>query len=328
MNDPTDASSYASDYTPQSSLHKSSTPLSPVLSPRCTSRDMVRSVSQTRQTPSPRPSLRQAPYSYDSTKVKRNVVASYAATAAKRPGPYSYAAPESQYAPLSIPAQATTNTLVSNMLPSSNFNPTMQFKPFGGLSRFHQPAMPPSNFDPASRIETVPYMLPNGTFRTLQSNIGPGAHHHDHFCDHGDPPDLFGALSEDQLVPPLEDMKPEDPELTPHEQEVRFEGDLYTPRFVRGHGNKREGWCGICKPGRWLVLKNSAYWYDKSFTHGISAASGQAFDGPRETRRTDGNADVWEGLCGSCGEWIALVSSKKKGTTWFRHAYKVCMPSL
>ena len=35
------------------------------------------------------------------------------------------------------------------------------------------------------------------------------------------------------------------------------------------------------------------------------------------------NPDVWEGLCHSCGEWIALISSKKKGTTWFRHAYKV-----
>lgn len=35
------------------------------------------------------------------------------------------------------------------------------------------------------------------------------------------------------------------------------------------------------------------------------------------------NADIWEGLCGRCGEWIPLVSSKKKGTTWFRHAYKV-----
>jgi len=78
----------------------------------------------------------------------------------------------------------------------------------------------------------------------------------------------------------------------------------------------------LCKPGRWLVLKNSAFWYDKSFTHGVSAATGAAFQGPQDTRRTEGNLDVWEGLCGSCGEWIALVSSKKKGTTWFRHAYK------
>jgi hypothetical protein len=76
------------------------------------------------------------------------------------------------------------------------------------------------------------------------------------------------------------------------------------------------------------VLKNSAFWYDKSFTHGVSAATGAAFQGPQETRRTEGNLDVWEGLCGSCGEWIALVSSKKKGTTWFRHAYKVRIPLL
>jgi hypothetical protein len=41
----------------------------------------------------------------------------------------------------------------------------------------------------------------------------------------------------------------------------------------------------------------------------------------------DGNPDVWEGLCGSCNEWVALVSSKKKGTTWFRHAYKVSYQS-
>jgi hypothetical protein len=39
----------------------------------------------------------------------------------------------------------------------------------------------------------------------------------------------------------------------------------------------------------------------------------------------DGNPDVWEGLCGSCNDWVALVSSKKKGTTWFRHAYKVSL---
>jgi len=71
------------------------------------------------------------------------------------------------------------------------------------------------------------------------------------------------------------------------------------------------------------VLKNSAFWYDKSFTHGISAATGAAFESPRETRRMKSNPDVWEGLCHSCGEWIALISSKKKGTTWFRHAYKV-----
>lgn len=169
------------------------------------------------------------------------------------------------------------------------------------------------------------------------------------------PPDLLGPLYEEQESPPIEDMTPDDPEMIPHKQNLRFENDLYTPRWVRGHGNKREGWCGICKPGRWLVLKNSAFWYDKSFSHGVSAVTGKAFEGPREIRRIKKmkNEDIgnewgtgeggsesghvltqrfgskttttWEGLCGSCNEWIPLVSSKKKGTTWFRHAYKVCL---
>ena len=143
--------------------------------------------------------------------------------------------------------------------------------------------------------------------------------------DSAEAPNLFRPLQEKQLIPDLEDMKPEEISLAPGEQELRFEGDMYTPKYVRGHGHKREGWCGICKPGRWLVLKNSAFWYDKSFTHGISAASGMAFDGPKETRRMSGTSDVWEGLCGSCDGWIALISSKKKGTTWFRHAYKVIL---
>jgi hypothetical protein len=136
-------------------------------------------------------------------------------------------------------------------------------------------------------------------------------------------PDLFAPLLLEPSAPPPEDMNTSDPDMVPHEQDLRFEGDLYTPRWVRGQGNKREGWCGICKPGRWLVLKNSAFWYDKSFSHGVSAATGAPFQGPQATRRMDGNPDVWEGFCGGCHDWVALVSSKKKGTTWFRHAYKV-----
>lgn len=329
MNDPPDVASYpetlsyTSDYTPQSSLNMSSTPLSPVPSPRCTNQDMVRASSRNQASPSPRPSIRPTPYSFNTMQNKRAASGSFTSSPAKRSSPYPYAGTESYVPQMPVQPQVTSHSVANHVLPSSNLNPAMQYAAFNRVPKFHQPAMPPSTFDPASRVETVPYMLSNGTFRTLQSNAKPGSHAHDHFCDHADPPDLFGPLSEEQLVPPLEDMKPGNTELTPHEQELRFEGDLYTPRYVRGHGNKREGWCGICKPGRWLVLKNSAYWYDKSFTHGISAPSGQAFEGPQETRRMDGNADVWEGLCGSCGEWIALVSSKKKGTTWFRHAYKV-----
>lgn len=197
----------------------------------------------------------------------------------------------------------------------------------------HPPVLPPSSYDHGSWFLPSPAKGSEcGTTCTTHAspeivNILHSSNtvrvHSDHqFAGSSSPPNLFGPLQDDQLSPPPEDLDCKDPEL-PRAQELRFEGDLYTPKYVRGHGNKREGWCGICKPGRWLVLKNSAFWYDKSFTHGISAATGSAFESPKETRRMKGNPDVWEGLCHGCGDWIALISSKKKGTTWFRHAYKV-----
>lgn len=134
---------------------------------------------------------------------------------------------------------------------------------------------------------------------------------------------MFFSLLEEQISPPSEDLNASDPDLAPHEQDLGYEGDLYTARWVRGHGNKREGWCGICKPGRWLVLKNSAFWYHKSSCHGISMATGSPVHEPRATRRMDGNPNVWEGLCRSCCEWIAMVSNKKKWIAWLRNAYKV-----
>lgn len=188
-------------------------------------------------------------------------------------------------------------------------------------SSFHNPHHKASHSDPSITTELD---------SNLPSSIAPNSQCEHSFAGSSEPPNLFGALNERPISPPAEDMNPENEDDMPRVQELRFEGDLYTPRYVRGHGNKREGWCGICKPGRWLVLKNSAFWYDKSFTHGISAATGAPFESPTGTRPMKSNSDVWEGLCHSCGEWIALISSKKKGTTWFRHAYKVglCMPEL
>lgn len=72
------------------------------------------------------------------------------------------------------------------------------------------------------------------------------------------PPNLFASLALRPTSPP--------PSPSNRPQDLRFPGDLYTPTFIRKHGPKREGWCGLCQPGRWLVLKNSAFWYDKSFT--------------------------------------------------------------
>lgn len=222
--------------------------------------------------------------------------------------------------------QTHRHTRANNMstIPDVDFEQLYQPKP----SRF-----PGGYFDQdglfipslAEKFVDVPYSSissPPNTVNVLHSSSPARTRCEHHFAGSSKPPDLFGPLQDRPISPPPEDSDCEE-DVVPRAQQLRFEGDLYTPKYVRGHGNKREGWCGICKPGRWLVLKNSAFWYDKSFTHGISAATGNAFEGPKQTRRMKGNPDVWEGLCHSCDEWIALISSKKKGTTWFRHAYKV-----
>lgn len=325
-----EAPSFSSDYPPPSNRNSlmSSTQLSPVASPRMTPQnrsELVRTQSRGRASPSPRPTMRSAPYNMDSTRNKRWSTGSYAPN--RRPSPFVY---HHGHEPFSHPPRMSSRhsspTLPNAQLPlnMSNLQQQTQQHPFlMSNNGFHRNSMllPSHSYHEPHQFETPPPLLSHGLFRMLQSNADPHSLH-SHYTDLSDPPDLYASLHEEQVPPPPEDMNPSDPDLIPHEQELRFENDLYTPRWVRGHGNRREGWCGICKPGRWLVLKNSAFWYDKSFTHGISAATGSPFQEPNETRRMDGNPDVWEGLCGSCNEWVALVSSKKKGTTWFRHAYK------
>jgi hypothetical protein len=335
-----EAPSFSSEYPPPSNRNSlmSSTQLSPVASPRMTPQsrsELVRTQSRGRASPSPRPGMRSAPYSVDSGRNKRWSTGSYGTTPNRRPSPFIYhphPAHDAFAAHQRMSSRHSSPTIPHGQLPLNFGNlQAAQQHPFlvAGAPAFHRNSMllpsqlPSQGFHPdAHQFEAPPPLLSHGLFRMLQSNADPHSLH-SHYTDLSDPPDLYASLHEEQVPPPPEDMNPSDPDLVPHEQELRFEGDLYTPRWVRGHGNKREGWCGICKPGRWLVLKNSAFWYDKSFTHGISAATGNPFQEPQETRRMDGNPDVWEGLCGSCNEWIALVSSKKKGTTWFRHAYKV-----
>ncbi|RYP22937.1 hypothetical protein DL765_001395 [Monosporascus sp. GIB2] len=330
-----EAPSLASDYPPPSNRNSlmSSTQLSPVASPRMTPHnrtELVRAQSRGRgASPSPRPGVRSAPYNAESSaRNKRWSTGTYGTARRATPFVYHHTHDAFGHRVMSMHSSPTVsnNTLPLNFgnLQAAQQHPFMIPQP----PAFHNGAfvpsqVPPHVFHPAEipNFETPPQLLSHGLFRMLQSNADPHSLH-SHYSDLSDPPDLYASLNEEQIPPPPEDMNPEDPDLIPHEQELRFEGDLYTPRWVRGHGNKREGWCGICKPGRWLVLKNSAFWYDKSFTHGISAATGSPFQEPQEKRRMDGNPDVWEGLCGSCNDWIALVSSKKKGTTWFRHAYK------
>jgi hypothetical protein len=59
--------------------------------------------------------------------------------------------------------------------------------------------------------------------------------------------------------PPMDEDGSDD--AKPRKQTLKFENDLYTPHWVRYQGSKKEGYCDLCKPGRWLQLKTSAYWY-------------------------------------------------------------------
>lgn len=326
-----EAPSISSDFPPPSNRNSylSSIQLSPVASPRMTSQsrsELVRTQSRGRASPSPRPTMRSAPYSLE-TRNKRWSTGSYTSVPNRKLSPFVYhSTPEDLTPhPPRMSSRHSSPTMPIHPLPSNINSLQTRQDPIllsnnGGFR--HSMFLPSQNFHENHYFETPPTLLSQGLSSMLQSNAD---HHslHSHYTDFSDPPELYASLHEEQIPPPAEDMNPDDPNLVPHEQELRFDNDLYTPRWVRGHGNKREGWCGICRPGRWLVLKNSAFWYDKSFTHGISAATGSPFQEPQETRRTEGNLDIWEGLCGGCNEWVALVSSKKKGTTWFRHAYKV-----
>lgn len=51
-----------------------------------------------------------------------------------------------------------------------------------------------------------------------------------------------------------------DPEAMPRPQKPRYQKDDYSPKWVRYSGHLKEGYCDTCVPGKWLQLKNSAYW--------------------------------------------------------------------
>ena len=275
---------------------------------------------------SPHARYRAAPYPMQNGRGRRLSTGSVALSRSQRGSPYHHVSQSTGFELHQSSHTMTQNTMAFvNGLDFDIFGqPPPQPNGFAGGQFDHASILLPSPAEEPDYTSTCSSALTSPDIVNIlhsSDTAQPRCEHH--FTGSSKPPDLFGPLLEDQIPPPPEDMDCEESER-PRAQELRFEGDLYTPKYVRGHGNKREGWCGICKPGRWLVLKNSAFWYDKSFTHGISAATGSAFESPRETRKMKGNPDVWEGLCHGCGEWIALISSKKKGTTWFRHAYKVC----
>ncbi|OXV07650.1 hypothetical protein Egran_04584 [Elaphomyces granulatus] len=268
---------------------------------------------------SSRPNMRTAPYRLDGIRKRWLSTTPHTSPSAKPPSSLSYEDDGNLIHTTSVnSSHSSGGTSISNSVP---FNQAITPVVGSSPSRVYgEPFLEPSRSNHHGRKPSR--LFPQECCQTIGNSVDLGGRCFDHHSGPSSPPDLLGPLREEPIAPPAQDMNPDNPDLVPHEQEQRFENDLYTPKWVRGQGYKREGWCGICRPGRWLVLKNSAFWYDKSFTHGVSASTGQAFDAPKETRRMADSPDTWEGLCRRCGEWIALVSSKKKGTTWFRHAHK------
>ncbi|GAA6011028.1 hypothetical protein JCM10207_005470 [Rhodosporidiobolus poonsookiae] len=149
---------------------------------------------------------------------------------------------------------------------------------------------------------------------------------------------------------------------TPYRQRTRWEGDLFTPEWVRGKGASKEGWCARCgeddaaregaPPGgaegegaeseeqearRWYRLKDASFWYHATFLHGVSSRSGRPFDLPVDFRHASTppttSQFVVEGLCGTCQQWKpfevtsrANVDAAPSRTPWYTHA-QTCHPN-
>lgn len=109
----------------------------------------------------------------------------------------------------------------------------------------------------------------------------------------------------------------------PRQQQLRFKDDQYSPKWVRYSGQLKEGYCDTCPEGRWLQLKNSAYWYHKQFYHGISSVTGRPFAEPLEQRV--GPDGVLQGLCHQCICFVPICNGRKRRNSllWYKHAHKV-----
>lgn len=121
----------------------------------------------------------------------------------------------------------------------------------------------------------------------------------------------------------------DDDDPTPRPQTIRSPADIYTAKWVRFKGTKREALCDLCpEPGKWCLpnnirfqLKNSGYWYHKQFSHGISPHTKTYFAKPVEKRmawtfkKSEDHGETFvnlcvAGLCGVCHNWILILNPK------------------
>lgn len=126
-----------------------------------------------------------------------------------------------------------------------------------------------------------------------------------------------------EAPPPTEDLNPLHDSRNARENQLRWDGDLYTPRWLRGF--RREGWCGLCKPGRWICMKK-AWWNDRVLFHGICAETGKALPEPEVALNVDADPQTWKGQCGKCGIWARFKKNDPRHySAWHVHAANVCI---
>lgn len=149
-------------------------------------------------------------------------------------------------------------------------------------------------------------------------------------------PQLHGSL-----IAKIKDLNPD------HRIKSRFERkmgernecenlfDLYTPRFVRGVGVKKEGLCPLCYEedlACFFKTKTSQYNYHMMYTHGILPSTLRPMDPPIDFRvvaRPSSNSKdrqaMLQGECHGCGKWIDVESRKVLPVNvpeiyWWKHA--------
>ncbi|CDH54094.1 conserved fungal protein [Lichtheimia corymbifera JMRC:FSU:9682] len=172
-----------------------------------------------------------------------------------------------------------------------------------------------STLPPPTTTSTA-YNSPNGandnTFMMAASSSTPL-----HLLSQQQPP-----LLQQQPRRRVKSMPSSQDDYIPRQQQPRFKDDQYSPKWVRYSGQLKEGYCDTCPEGRWLQLKNSAYWYHKQFYHGISSVTGRPFAEPLEQRV--GPDGVLQGLCHQCICFVPICNGRKRRNSllWYKHAHK------
>jgi hypothetical protein len=120
-------------------------------------------------------------------------------------------------------------------------------------------------------------------------------------------------------VPSRQDFQGDDNTKALEQEPKLGSGDLYTPKFVKGHKSDRQGWCDC---GKWLGMKSSVYNYHASICHGISCRTGRPFAPPIQIRWCKALRMV-DAHCHNCGEWVNIMRKMMRHRTWknwFVHA--------